>query len=438
MDLVKSLHALLAALLASACTPKATIGTEVLGDSPMQIPDTWGRTLGFLDWAENDMTGPEISANAANYSFLWSGIDIHNHHFRSANPQINVGRYMPAFLDGENARPEPHSLRREDDTAERRARTLRWWNTEADGTGHPDWVIYQCDRVTPAYQVEDDRTLPNMPLDFTNPQVMDWLLRDSGVTEDVGFTALSADLLFVVNINHACGIYRNGRWVQLFSGEEADPLFASAVNAWARQLRARLRALTLPRGLVANFPLIDVYSDEQIRTIAEKLDGLVDEQGFTGFAQGRIFASGDQWLRKVENTIEIQNRGTAVYSVNYVSTFPPLPEESEWILGSFLMGRQHAAYLLITLRRGVRWPHLPQYDEDMGHPCAPMRSAENVYLRDFSHGLAVVNPSPVSSYAVTLPPGSFRDLYGARIGESRLVLGPMTGRVLLSSTARCP
>ena len=67
-----------------------------------------------------------------------------------------------------------------------------------------------------------------------------------------------------------------------------------------------------------------------------------------------------------------------------------------------------------------------------------MSSVDNVYLRDYSKGLTVVNPSWTSSYTFTLPPGEFYDLHGKQIEGDTLDLGPMTAKVLLSSTERCP
>jgi len=67
-----------------------------------------------------------------------------------------------------------------------------------------------------------------------------------------------------------------------------------------------------------------------------------------------------------------------------------------------------------------------------------MTSTQNVYVRDYSKGLAVVNPSRATSYTFALPEGSFRDLYGNQIEDQSFVLEPLTGKVLLSSEDRCP
>jgi hypothetical protein len=400
----------------------------------MPMADTWNQTLGILDWTSWDMSESEIRANALNYAFIWSGgVDL-GRTFRAANPNINVGFYMPSNADTLNSRPNGFSEDPREDTPERRARTLHWWTAEADGVGHPDWVMYQCDRQTPAYVTIDGSTLPNMPLDFTNPAVIDWQLQQSDGTGD-DFTALSADLVGLRNFSHACGVYRGGEWVQLFDGTISDPAFASAVRDWAQQIRARLHARPSPWGLVANFATMPWYSDAEIGALAANLDGVLDEEGFTGF--GEAFLSGEEWLHKVRNMIAIQNQGVAFYSVNYVPSFPPPQTEIELVLASFLMARERSAYIIMTFG-GVRWPHLSQYDQDLGHPCAPMRWSENVYVREYTKGLAVVNPSESSSYTFTLPPRSYRDLFGNPIEGSTIVLEPMRGKVLLSAATRCP
>src|SRR5215467_11267461 len=216
----------------------------------MPMPDTWNQTLGFLDWTEADISDHEIRANALNYAFIWSAGAGQPASFRAANPTINVGFYLPSLADDFNGRPDPFPIDSQADTPQRRARTLRWWLTEADGVGHPDWVLYKCDRQTPAYLAINESTLPNMPLDFTNSSVIDWQLRHCDGAGD-GFTALSADLVSLRNFNHACGVYKGGVWVQLFAGTDSDPAFASAVLSWAQQIRARLHARPSPWGLVA-------------------------------------------------------------------------------------------------------------------------------------------------------------------------------------------
>jgi len=344
---------------------------------------------------------------------------------------------MPAFLDAYNARP--NALPEGSDSPEQRARTLQWWNTEVDGVGHPDWVLYTCDRVTPSYyQQVDGRTSPNMPLDLTNPAVVEWQVQDIGIGDDSQqfYNALSADLVYLRNFDGACGIYRDGEWVQLFTGEEEDPAYAEAVVTWASRMSNALHALPSPRWLVANFPPFDFYSDEEITTLTANLDGVLDEAGFTGFGR-RINMSGEAWIKKVRNILAIQGQGVAYYSMNYVQSFPPVLEELDWILASYLMAKEHSAYVLVTEVGGIRWPDLAEYQQNVGHPCSPMRFSQNVYVRDYSRGMVVVNPSWSSAYSFTLPDENFFDLHDAPILDSTLFLPTVSGKVLLSALDRC-
>lgn len=405
---------------------------------PIWLTDTWATTLGFLDWVATDVSDSEIRANAANYVLLWGGLSASARTFRDANPGINVGRYTLAFQDEYNARPESFPFGKDGyDTPESRARTLLWWNTEVDGVGHPDWVMYQCDGVTPAFYVGIDR-VPNMPLDLTNPAVADWQVRTVGTAAlENGFTNVSTDMVALQNINGQCGVYRNGQWVQLFSGEYEDPIFADAVITWAGRLREGLHALPTPLGLMANVPLYSFYADENVQALAANLDGWIDEQGFAGYGTGRIYCSDENWLHKVRNMTAIQDIGVGVYSMNYVHSFPPT-EDIDWILGSYLMARGHSAYLMSTIHdQIIPWPHLPYYDLDFGYPCGPMIQSQNVYVRRFSKGLAIVNPSSRYGYTYSLPFGGFIDLAGLPLVGTDIGLAPMDAKVLLSPIESC-
>ncbi len=430
-----------------ACHPKAEVQvlahaacnneqSAVVWSSP--FPDTWDKTRTFIDWPQADLTEGEIQRNASEYTLVWSGPDPTWDLFRKANPSIQVGRYMLAFTD------DTSRTMYEIDTPEQRVRNLNWWNESVDGIGHPDWVMYQCDGRTPAYSINPMRpgeTEPQIPLDITNPDVIQWQFQTvAGQDWEREYTAISADMLDLWNFNHACGVYRRGEWVQLFSGEEEDPVFASAVINWARQMRARSHSMPSPKLLLGNAAPTFGYKGGDIAELAAHLDGVVDEQSFTGYGTGRWFITDDVWLDKIHKMSEIQALGTAFFSHNTVDMFPPAPDELEWILASFLMGRERSAYLLITRvgAQGVRWPHLPAYDEDLGHPCGPMQASNGVYVRDFSKGMVVVNPSASDSYLSVLPRGMlFRDIHGQLFGANGapvLELPPATGKVLISLT----
>src|SRR5262249_19202116 len=163
---------------------------------------------------------------------LFGGLQGQLATFRAANPDMNISKYITGFLDHRYVRPtgpDEYEWNPSMDTPERRARTLLWWNTEVDGTGHPDWVLYRCDQVTAAYwplRHEGGDTVPNMPLDISNPGVAEWQLRD---TEEPGFLSLFTDMVYLENLSGGCGIWRDGHWVQLFTGARVDPAYSAAV-----------------------------------------------------------------------------------------------------------------------------------------------------------------------------------------------------------------
>jgi hypothetical protein len=406
--------------------------------SVMPMKDSWDRTLGFLLYVEAHVTPSEVQANSPNYAFVWNvwnGVNWADD-FRATNSQSNLGWYTLPFVDDQDGRPDP--LPPGGDTPASRQRTLQWWMYEVNGTGHPDWILYQCDGLTPAYFAYDPpNTSPNMPLDFTNPAVVDRELRAALGRASSTATALSFDFFSPRNLSHACGIYRDGQWVQLFTGESFDPLFSEAVFNWAREVRSGLALQKNPKGLVVNSPPTS-YEDDEVAELIASVDGILDEEGFTYYGWGRSYVD---WQLKLRRMAEVQNQGVAYYSVNYVNRFPPTQDELNWILGSFLIGREHSAYIVITEKPTDTllyppWPHLPEYDVDFGHPCGAMTMSQGVYARDFSKGMALVNPSRSDSFTVALPPGNFTDLHGGPVAGN-VFLGPLAGEVLVSSQDRC-
>jgi hypothetical protein len=411
-----------------------TFGCKPGGNSVMPMQDSWNRTLGFMLYVDARATHSEIQANSPNYSYVFDAEDTADD-FRATNPRSNLGTYVTAFLDDQIGRPDP--LGPGGDTPASRLRTLQWWMYEADGVGHPDWILYQCDRVTPAYQIDwPPNTIPNMPLDLTNPAVIDWKLKKLETAPST-ITALSVDYFAIPNVNHACGVYRDGEWVQLFSGDvQYDPAYDAAVFHWAREVRKRLAPQRYPKGLVVNCPPVSVFDDEVVASLLANVDGILDEYGFTDFD-----SRDSRWPVKIRRIIEVQNQGVAYYSVNYVDSFPPTQEQLSWMLASFLMAKEHSAYITITERvhdifPHPSWPHLPEYDVDVGHPCGEMTTSQGVYVRDFNNGMALVNPSSSDSFTVALPPGNFTDLHGSPVAGD-IFMGPLSGKVLVSSVNRC-
>jgi len=78
----------------------------------------------------------------------------------------------------------------------------------------------------------------------------------------------------------------------------------------------------------------------------------------------------------------------------------------------------------------------PEYSAAIGHALGPMYQSQGVYMRDFSNGKAIVNPSSYDTFNIFLPSGVFQDLYGNNLDT--LTLDPQSGIVLLGKTAPTP
>jgi len=144
---------------------------------------------------------------------------------------------------------------------------------------HPDWVLYKCDRVTPAYEFGD----PNMPLDFVNPALLSWQIQTyAQPASENGYDGIAADNLNLQNLFGACSIYRDDQWVQRYTGQLDDPRWCTDVINWLTQMQQALHHRRHPLALIPNLALDGLSpSDPLIQQVVSHIDGIEDEDGFT-------------------------------------------------------------------------------------------------------------------------------------------------------------
>ena len=144
---------------------------------------------------------------------------------------------------------------------------------------HPDWVLYKCDRVTPAYEFGD----PNMPLDFVNPALLSWQIQTyAQPASESGYDGIAADNLNLQNLFGACSIYRDDQWVQCYTGQLDDPRWRTDVINWLTRMQQALHHLRHPLALIPNLALDGLSpSDPLIQQVVSHIDGIEDEDGFT-------------------------------------------------------------------------------------------------------------------------------------------------------------
>jgi hypothetical protein len=110
----------------------------------------------------------------------------------------------------------------------------------------------------------------------------------------------------------------------------------------------------------------------------------------------------------------------------------------QWSLANYLLIKYNHTYFRWgghTAQYG--YPLIPQHEyqtvQAIGSPTDDFYASQQVYLRDFSNGLAVVNPDRYNSYTVTFPAGKYQDLYGNPI--TSVSMPAHSGLVLLAVPA---
>ncbi len=370
--------------------------------------DTWNNIHLFLSF---DYKVPDPAAIARHYDFAWGSEVYHVAALRSGNPNIFLTYYIPFHRDKGTF------------SDEKAYHDLAYWRAV-----HPDWVLYKCDRVTPAYEFGD----PNMPLDFANPALIAWQIGTyAEPASESGYDGIAADNVDLQNEHGACGVYRNGQWMQHYSGQINDPQWRADVITWLTRMQRALHSLRHPLALIPNLSFAGLSpSDPLMQHVMSHIDGMEDEEGFTLFGDG--YLTGSAWLQRIQLMESVQEQHKPYYIINQ---FPSVGHaEIQWALASYLMGKEHSAALFISTFQGYGADlRYDEYNMRIGSPKGPMYQTQNVYMRDFSHGLSIVNPSATVSYTVTLKAGShYTDVSGNPVGQT-ITMPPHSGMVLLTN-----
>ena len=396
------LHCTLLTVAVSAQAPPAT-GLSAWADS-------WNGVHAFVVWSQSaapDHTHP--------YDFAWSG------GADGSNPKMVIGAYSDS-TQGQQS--------------------LAWYQAN-----HPDWILYDCDQVTPSLQV--GYQAPS--LDFTNPAVVDYLVSSMVSVAGAPASAISWDNFSLDNdygtpeggYGHFCGVWANGTWVQKFAGigsydTVADPQYTDARLEYARQVRDRLHALPTPLLLIANSGMLPLSHDLARQAVyIQNVDGILDEAGYGDID---LTTSRGLWLAQ-EKFIEMaQTAGKAYYSVNelnhtqyYNGRFATDQGVLQFALATYLMSKGHSSGIFVGYNEVSQW--FAEYAAPIGPPCGAMTQVgqTNAYIRQNSGGVSLINTDDSATIGVPLPGGTFMDLYGNKVA-SPVSMPPTSGLVLLNTS----
>lgn len=376
----------------------------------LSITDTWYNIHAFQVF-DGGISKTQATADAHRYDFVWGTSKPSA--WKAGNSNIVTSWYAP--FDGDFT-PQ-HGL--------------TWWKAN-----HPSWVLYKCNKISPSGM----DGLANVPLDISNPAVVQWQMQTyTPRIESGGYDALALDLVGLNNENGGCGVFINGVWHQRFTGQIVDSAWAKAVIAWHKYAFGYVHGLPRPLQLGINHvPENRPFGDSEEDQLLNYMDFIDDESSFTNY--GNSYASSAkvqliiQWMKYVQN----MNKPWIVDDKWNTSTLSQ--RQFNWAISTYLLGKYHYSTVFIDHLPGYGYEYwYSQYKATIGHPCGDMYADPlhvGVFYRKYSSAFIVVNTTIGNTYKVALPLPSYINLYGLKV-TSPLTIGPDNGQVLLTSTNGC-
>ena len=398
---------------------------RVVQDQPPRPRSDTGPSVPFPGTTNGIHLGLAFDYQARNESvvshhvdYVWGGYFVDwNFGIDPRGPHIDA--YLPLGTDG-----FPQSLP---------GHSLAAWKAM-----HPDWIVYQCDRTTPASAGTSDTPVP---LDFSNPGVRAYQLRLVATMFARGASGIAFDNFGFENYTGRCGAYRRGVWTPLGYPEprQTNATLDGALIRWLKEMHDAIRARFPTKTLAVNMSL-QLTSLSQLRAVAPHLDGVFDESGFT--MSGHDNLSGGAWTHEVESIEYLSDAGKAV-DINGIVPAPNdasvTPAELNWVLSNYLLvkGSHTYTYIYAGNNKGFAgspsgygsFYDRPQYHIPIGHPTSNRFAFNGVQLRYYSGGLAIVNPTSTATFSLQLGQ-DYEDMFGHTYAT--VTLAPASGIVLLN------
>lgn len=300
---------------------------------------------------------------------------------------------------------------------------------------HPNWktwtwIVYQCDRKTPAYIL---RT-PNVPIDYANSDVLTFLTEQYiQPAFSHGIDGIALDNVFAINKQKACGTFTaSDNWQEI--------KYSSWIQDEMQTFSALIHTINPHAYVAINSPVSNAYTPDQVQEFLPYTDIHVDERGFTTldnpYTTG-TYVTDQDWLAKVKQYAEEQNSGKPLIIVDLESVPPPDLERAKlsWDLANYLLVKGSHTYLVIS---GPHYGSLydrPEYHIPIGHPTDSMHyylsPQQKLETRNYSGGKVWVNFSSNQTCSFVLQ-YSYKDLYGTQLAKgTKITLAPHSGLVLL-------
>ncbi len=371
--------------------------------------NTWTNIHSFLTF---DYKIDNPSAIAQKYDFVWGANYKHLAAYRATNPHIVLSYYFPMHRNHGDFI----------DTALGKQQGLDYWKAL-----HPDWVLYKCDRTTPAYEYYD----PNMPFILTDPTILNWMVQSfAAPAARYGYDAIALDNVNMDNMFGACGSYdKSGQWVQRYTGKSNDPQWQADVANWITQMQEALRKLSRPLLLISNLDPGSVPIDSvAMQKVLLHSDGVLDESSFSHYGENNLSAG--QWLQMIHYVDSVQAQNKPFFLINEFQK-GIVNKEKEWVLASYLMCKQQLSMVYFALFQAYGGDmQIPELNVQIGSPLSKMYEKQGAYWRDYTGGEVLVNPTDTPATVTTNNVTTYVDIFGQPVSQM-FTLSPHTGKILL-------
>ncbi|NGF57431.1 hypothetical protein G5B00_13015 [Parapedobacter sp. SGR-10] len=278
---------------------------------------------------------------------------------------------------------------------------IKWYQEN-----HPDWIMYQEDRKTPAYgYIYSYGGL--VPLDVSNPEVREYYLQKFIMPAvQAGYKVIAMDNVDLGNWPKAVGRYSGNEWVKLYTGQKNDTTFHKNMIGWMQFLKDKLNPLGI--ALVGNIKA-NSAPEPVVLEIIQAVDAWLDENGF---AHRGINVTDDKWEKAMAIIHKITPEKGYI-SINqmkgeHANDWPK--EQVEYVIGNYLLSRGPSSLLAMVGYTDKAIYHHFSYrkeiDTDIGEPVSvPTKLDSGLWIRRYSKGLVIVNPSSKETRSFKLPKG---------------------------------
>ena len=307
---------------ASVVPVKAGTRGVTLTVAPVSAVTSWLNTTDGIHLFQtfDNLMQPDtiLSDITTQVDYIWGASDHHIAAYRrSKQPGIKLSSYIPYNRD-------PHARGGSEKGIQNY--TAQGWESR---------ILFKCDRKTPAAHPYGDPARVLVPLDITNPEVLEYQVGLAKVSQAAGYDAIGFDNYDVQNNQfEACGVWRHDsagvrKWVQLYSGKvSGDHAYSQAAVNWLGRIKARINALISHAGkammVIPNFSLgSQKWNDSVVLQLGNNTDGILTESGFTGAGGGTSATGphgphyvGSEWVQRVLFMRNLQAHGKSYFTNN--------------------------------------------------------------------------------------------------------------------------